>query len=177
MAGRIDSNNKASWNLDFRSRAAESDEESDISSDEESLASEGSRITSTEETRMTLEEVVTSVTSTNVAPSSPPASAIRSSGDIALEATPPEMMAVIRKKPDDCHVVLRWSQLTQLIKENMVCSDCSNPTFKLQRRTIGIATEIDFSCKCRLKVILPTQIELTTWKSSRTTILSDESVG
>jgi hypothetical protein len=93
MGGRIDSNNKASWNLDFRSRAAKSGEESNKNSDKESLASEGSRITSTEEPSMMLQEAATSV----VTPSSPPASAIHSLGDIALEATPPKMLGVIGK--------------------------------------------------------------------------------
>ncbi len=31
----------------------------------------------------------------------------------------------------------------------MVCSGCGNTNFELTRRTVGIATEIDFTCKCR----------------------------
>jgi hypothetical protein len=31
----------------------------------------------------------------------------------------------------------------------MVCSGCGNSISKLERQTIEIATEIDFSCKCR----------------------------
>jgi hypothetical protein len=33
--------------------------------------------------------------------------------------------------------------------KNMVCAGCGIPNFELTRRTIGIATEINFSCKCR----------------------------
>jgi hypothetical protein len=80
----------STWNLDFCNPA-------EAKSDKESVASEGSRITSTEETSMVLDVPTTTTTTTStgtgaavVTPCSPPASAIHSSGDIALEETPPD---------------------------------------------------------------------------------------
>jgi hypothetical protein len=57
----------------------------------------------------------------------------------ALEETPPEKRRVKRKPPDDCHVIVPWSQLANLIQQNMVCSGCRNSISKLECRTIGIA--------------------------------------
>jgi hypothetical protein len=85
-----------------------------------------------------------------VMPASPLASTTNCSfANNALEETPPDKKRVKRKPPDDCHVIVRWSQLSNLIKQNMVCSGCGNSISKLERQTIEIATEIDFSCKCR----------------------------
>ncbi len=129
-AGRIKGG--SNWDLDSSCKLVD---ESDEDSKDESLASEGSRITSTEETSIVLDVTSTSRRS--------------SSCDIALEETPPEKRSTRRKPPDDCHVIIRWSELSNLIKKNMFCSGCGNTNFELTRRTIGIATEINFSCKCR----------------------------
>jgi hypothetical protein len=102
--GRTKFDNKAGWNLDFKIDDKQSNE-SDKDSNEESLASEGSRITSTEETSILLDEEGV-VTTRIVLPCSPPASAICSSGDIALDKTPPGRRSTIRKQPDDCHVII-----------------------------------------------------------------------
>jgi hypothetical protein len=92
--GRADYETQASWNLDFGNLPEEINKDT----------SAGSRITSTEETSILLDEVVPTRV---VTPSSPPASSIRSSGNIALEETPPDRRSTIRKAPDDCHVILR----------------------------------------------------------------------
>jgi hypothetical protein len=84
-----------------------------------------------------------------VMPCSQPASANCSLGDIALEETPPDKRRTQQKQPDDYHVIICWSQLSNLIKKNMVCLGCGNPICELHCRTIGIATEIDCLCKCR----------------------------
>jgi hypothetical protein len=136
----VDVEEDLTWNFDFGNGAAESDEESNGSSKGESVDSEGSRITSTEETSILI-EVNTSTGPAVVMPCSPPASAIRLLGDITLEETPTDRRSTIQKKPDDCHVVLRWLQLSQIIKQNMVCSDCN---YWYCNRN---ATEIEFSCK------------------------------
>jgi hypothetical protein len=90
-----------------------------------------------------------STEATVVTPCLPPASVILSSGDIALEETPPNKMRTKQKQPDDCHVIICWSELSNLIKRKRVCSGCGNPICELHTRTIGIATEIDFLYKCR----------------------------
>jgi hypothetical protein len=101
-----------------------------VSGDEESVASDGSRITETEETTTILDMPSTMCTSTRA-------------------VTPPKKKRAKRKPTDDCHVIICWSQLSKLVKENMVCSGCGNPICQLHRRTIGIATELDFACKFR----------------------------
>jgi hypothetical protein len=122
----------------------------DSDSDEEgSLASEGSRIILTD-VPVLLETPVRATTVTPVMPASPLVLTSNPSfTDKALEETPPEKRRVRRKPPDDCHVIVQWSQLSNLIQQSMVCSGCRNSISKLERQTIGIATEIDFSCKCR----------------------------
>ncbi len=47
---------------------------------------------------------------------------------------------------DDCHVLIRWSQIDKLVKQRMACASCGTPVTTFNRRTVGIATEIDFSC-------------------------------
>jgi hypothetical protein len=46
----------------------------------------------------------------------------------------------------DCHVLIRWSQLQRLVKERMSCVTCGLAVESFERRTVGIATEIDFFC-------------------------------
>jgi hypothetical protein len=47
---------------------------------------------------------------------------------------------------DDCHVLIRWSQLQNLVKQKMLCADCGLAVTSFQRRTVRIATDIDFVC-------------------------------
>jgi hypothetical protein len=47
---------------------------------------------------------------------------------------------------DDCHVLVRWSQLQNLVKKRMSCADCGLAVTSFERRTVEIATEIDFIC-------------------------------
>jgi hypothetical protein len=51
-----------------------------------------------------------------------------------------------RNASDDCHVLIRWSELQNLVKQRMSCAHCGLPVTSFERRTVGIATEIDFSC-------------------------------
>ena len=51
-----------------------------------------------------------------------------------------------RNATDDCHVLIRWSQLQNLVKNRMSCSYCGQPVTSFERRTVGIATEVDFFC-------------------------------
>jgi hypothetical protein len=134
----------SAWDLHHR---REDDGDSDSESDDDSIASAGSSIT-VNIVDLSLPSEATNIV-TPVTPASPLPVANRSFADIALEETPPEKRAVKRKAPDDCHVIIRWSQLACLIKENMNCSGCGKAITKLERRTVGIATEIDFSCPCR----------------------------
>jgi hypothetical protein len=69
--------------------------------------------------------------------------------DVALFETPPKKRRKAHKKADDCHLLIRWSQLDKLAKNNFSCS-CGEPIKHFERRMIGIATGIDFcfqSCK------------------------------
>jgi hypothetical protein len=47
---------------------------------------------------------------------------------------------------DDCHVLIRWSELQNLVKKRMLCADCGLAVTSFERRTAGIATEINFVC-------------------------------
>ena len=51
-----------------------------------------------------------------------------------------------RNATDDCHVLIRWSQLQNLVKNRMSCSYCGLAVTSFKRRTVGIATEVDFFC-------------------------------
>jgi hypothetical protein len=64
--------------------------------------------------------------------------------EFALLETPPEKLRKMRKAPVDCHALNCWSSLVKLVKENMTCAKCGNAINKFERRTIGIATELDF---------------------------------
>jgi hypothetical protein len=135
----------STWDLGYCQKTACVLVNSD-SDEEESVASEGSRITLTD-LPILLATHVRATTVTPVMPASPlvltadPASFTNKS----LEETPPEKRRVRRKPPDGCHVIVRWLRLANLIQQNMVCSGSGNSISKLERITIGIATEIDFS--------------------------------
>jgi hypothetical protein len=65
----------------------------------------------------------------------------------ALDETPENKRSATRKAPDDCHVPLvQWSELQKLVKDRMACAKCGMLVTKFNRQTIGIATELDFSC-------------------------------
>jgi hypothetical protein len=118
QGGRIDGGSKNSnWNLDSSRQVVD---ESDKESEEESRASEGSRITSTEETSIVL-DVTSTIAPRVVTPCSP--TAIRSSCNIALEETPPEKRSKRQKPPHDCHVIIPWSELSNLIKKTWFVLD------------------------------------------------------
>jgi predicted amidophosphoribosyltransferase len=53
-----------------------------------------------------------------------------------------------RKALDDCHVLICWSELQKMVKENFACAACGEQVTDFNQRTIGIATELDFYCKC-----------------------------
>ena len=64
----------------------------------------------------------------------------------SLEETPPEKRRKKRKPAADCHVLIPWSSLLNLVTENMACAKCGQAITHFERRTIGIATELDFRC-------------------------------
>jgi hypothetical protein len=126
------------WNLNHCRTEVDADNSTDSKDDDDdSTASDGSRVTVNEETIF----MPTSIVLETPVVTTPPSS-------IALEETPPQKRNVKRKPPIDCHVIIRWSQLSQLMKENMVCSNCGGPICHLERKTVGIATDIHLSCKC-----------------------------
>jgi hypothetical protein len=141
----MQSTDAAPWNLDYESLSQEIDDSnSDSDNNEGSIASKGSRVTVTEETIVLMPTAL-------VTPKSAPAPALanHSSYNPALKETPPEKRNIKRKVPDDCHVIICWSQLAKLIQDNMVCSNCGSSITNLAQKTIRIATYLEFSCKCR----------------------------
>jgi hypothetical protein len=60
--------------------------------------------------------------------------------------SPSEPPSDKRNAPDDCHVLIRCSQLQNLVKQTMECAHCGLTVATFKRWTIGIATEIEFSC-------------------------------
>ena len=128
--GRLKAGIPSTWNLNHRP-CPENDDATDSDCDKESTESEGSGITVNESLDVTATRKV-----------------LRHVVGLGVE-TPPEKRSVRRRKPDDCHILVRWLSVCNLIKQNMVCSVCKKPITNLTRRTIGIATEIDYSCVCR----------------------------
>jgi hypothetical protein len=63
-----------------------------------------------------------------------------------LRKTPPEELKKKRKAADDCHVLIRWSELVNLVTSHMACAKCGQAITKFERQTVGIATELDFQC-------------------------------
>jgi hypothetical protein len=56
-------------------------------------------------------------------PTTPPGSPNRRSllaADIALEETPLDQRNAKRRAPDDCHVIIRWPELSKLSTQNML---------------------------------------------------------
>jgi hypothetical protein len=127
----------ARWNLEFCSTTAK---EADVSDDDDSLSSD-------DDSQITVE----TVESTNLlqigTPNTPgsPTLPVRTI-DCALLETPTDDRKTKRKRPDDCHIIIRWSQLVQLIETNFTCS-CGHSIKNLDRRTVGIATDVDFHCQ------------------------------
>jgi hypothetical protein len=72
--------------------------------------------------------------------------------DLVLMETPPKEGRKNCKAPADCHILINWSQLVDLIKNNFTCM-CGQPILDFERRTIGIAAEIDFNCKSCKKTV------------------------
>jgi hypothetical protein len=130
------------WNLDYRTPLATLDN-GDLSSDDEcSIASDGSRITVESETLDKNDHILDLTVEVNT-PASPTVRIPITNP--ALVETPPEDRRNMRKKPADCHVLIRWSRLVEMMKENLSCL-CGERIKHIDRRTIGIATEIDFRC-------------------------------
>jgi hypothetical protein len=107
--------------------------------DDDSVASDGSQITV--ETLTTKKPYNLPISITPSSPSELPLP----TEDILL-GTPPEERRKNCKAPADCHILIRCSQLVDLVKENVTCA-CGKPIVDFERRTIGIAAEIDFNCK------------------------------
>jgi hypothetical protein len=140
--GRIENNvaPQDEWKLDEGCRlTGPLDSDSEDEEDYNSISSsEGSQVTILD----------TEVTTQLLPPREieiPPASPLVGTTDPSVE-TPPNVRNSMRKKPDDCHVLIRWSELVKLVQDNFVCSGCGEGIRHLDRRTIGIATEIDFFC-------------------------------
>jgi hypothetical protein len=117
------------WHFDKKKEEPDSDADSVLSD-----VSEGSEVT------------VTTTTAINISVSTARVVTPESIESIAIAETPPDIRNVKRKPPEDCHVLIRWSELEKLVRENMICMQCGFTIQNLDRRTIGIATEIDFTC-------------------------------
>ena len=147
IAGRMQLQASSSdrWNLGMVTPFFE-----DASDDsEDSVVSGGSMITvetvETNSSTIIRQEVGIPEVITIPPPSSPTVSPGRSFLKV-LRETPPLERKLKRKPPDDCHIIIRWSALVGLVKNNFTCK-CGEAIHDLQRRTVGIATEVDFSCK------------------------------
>jgi ribosomal protein L37AE/L43A len=50
----------------------------------------------------------------------------------------------------DCHVLIRWSALHEVVTKNTACAKCGTAITRFVRRTVGIATDLDLECtKCK----------------------------
>jgi hypothetical protein len=106
------------WNLSHRSAVAKVEAE-DYESNKEDSVSAGSQITI--ETHSSVRDLESNLPSTAVpvtpsSPNVPPSTC--TTFDLALMETPPDERKKHRKTPDDCHVLIRWSELERLIKSN-----------------------------------------------------------
>jgi hypothetical protein len=161
--GKLQKDDGPSWKLAFCSPVCppsdaedtDDDDYSEYDTDDESVESEGSSVTVLDQLECTTNTPLCTALPTGVTPvppSTPPSTVVVDTFDpsanirLALQDTPPEKRAKMRKKAKDCHVLIRWSSLQQLLKENMACAKCGTAITNLDRRTIGIATEIDFRC-------------------------------
>jgi hypothetical protein len=53
--------------------------------------------------------------------------------------------------PDDCHILIRWSELQNLVIVHMACAKCGKAITKFDHWTIRIAMELDFWCtSCKI---------------------------
>jgi hypothetical protein len=118
----------STWKLNYCQPAVfHKQSDNEVSNDDEdSVASDSSRITATYLDMPTMHTYV-AVVMPSSPPGSPLASANRSPADIALEKTPTDKRRVQRNAPNYCHDISKLNCITG-----------------------GIATEIDFSCKCFL---------------------------
>ncbi len=123
---------------------AQVDEEHGIDDDDDDEdSSVGSTVTILEQTEP---EILLAATVAVVTPGSPPRCPTHLF-DLALEETPEDKQSKQRKAPDDCHVLIRWLELQKLVKEHFACAECGQGVVDFNRRTVGIATELDFYCK------------------------------
>jgi hypothetical protein len=73
------------------------------------------------------------------------------SDDESMTLTSSQPPTKERTATDDCHVLIRWSELQNLVKHRMSCSYCGLAVTSFEQRTVGIATEVDFFCSgCRV---------------------------
>jgi hypothetical protein len=117
------------WHLGYSSVVVTPNNNGD-DTDDSSVASKGSTITIVSNSTPA-SSLLPSVTSACVDP--------------ALLETPPEKRKTKRQSPDDCHILIRWSQLSSLVKNNFLCK-CGKQIEHFNKRTIVIATELDFRC-------------------------------
>jgi hypothetical protein len=136
----------APWKLDHCHPVSPGEWESDDDyTDNESVASKDSSITSVIDS-LVINDPANSPTNGLVMPGSPtlntttrvmpgsPAVAV----DFALQDTPTDGQHKKRKAPDDCHALIQWLELQNLVKAHMACAKCD--------KAITLATELDFQC-------------------------------
>jgi hypothetical protein len=117
-------------------------------SDDDSVDSEGSSITvieSLEETRTMNAPIGRTIAVIPGSPVTNPFASPTASPDLALQDTLTEERSKKRNAPDDCHVLILWSELQNLVSKHMACSKCGMAITKFDHRTIGIATELQYN--------------------------------
>jgi ribosomal protein L37AE/L43A len=142
---KVDGDGKNDYELDF-------EDEDDDDDDDEDGDSVSSNVTIDETSDTSLLTIVPAVTPvTPVTPGSPSTPVSRCVVDLALEHTPELLRQTKRKPPADCHVLIRWSELHKLVKDNFACANCGKRVVDFNRTTVGIATELHFHCQgCKL---------------------------
>jgi hypothetical protein len=105
--------------------------ESDVElSDNDSVDSDGNLVTeidSIEETGTMNAPIGCTIAVTTGSPVTNHAACPTASPDLALQGTPTEEQSKKRKAPDDCHIPILWSQLHNIVTQNMACSKCGSP--------------------------------------------------
>jgi hypothetical protein len=140
--------NKNPWNFDTVPPAVVLEDKQDDSDDKSSVDSTVTFLDADETDKEIL--LATSVVPPLVTPDSPPRCATRLV-DLALLETPEHKQSKQRKAPDDWHVLIHWSELQKLVKECFSCAGCGGRVTNFNRRTIGIATELDLYCQsCKM---------------------------
>jgi hypothetical protein len=124
----------------------EDDEDEDDDDDDDSI---GSSVTILEDKSATTNyDVATTVPVVTPGYPSLPASHL---DDLALKPMPKALRCKQRKAPDDCHALILWLELQKLVKEHFACTGCSEHVANFHRRTVRIATGLDFFCKsCKM---------------------------